>query len=186
VRRLLTLALAVAALAVPTAALGNPHHAASGHRMDAYHAAIWQRHDLRRLVRQELRQAARTHRSVARPRHVSWSLPRLRRARAWRWRVLVHLRHLPTWRPPRPTSVVGAVCYFWHPCGPALRVFTCESGLSTTAANGQYLGLAQMGEYARGRYGHGRDAWTQARAAHAYYVAAGWGPWECAHLTGVG
>jgi hypothetical protein len=46
---------------------------------------------------------------------------------------------------------------------------------------GDYLGLFQMGDYARSRYGHGRDPWTQARAAHRYYVDSGrdWSPWTC-------
>ncbi len=63
----------------------------------------------------------------------------------------------------------------------AVAVAQCESRLSTWAQNGQYLGLFQMGSYARSRYGHGSDAWTQARAAYAYFRASGyrWGPWSC-------
>jgi hypothetical protein len=63
----------------------------------------------------------------------------------------------------------------------AVRVARCESGLRTWASNGQYLGLFQMGSYARARYGHGSDAWTQARAAYRYFVDAGrdWSPWTC-------
>ena len=63
----------------------------------------------------------------------------------------------------------------------ALRVAWCESRWHTGAVNGQYLGLFQMGRYARGRYGHARDALGQARAAYRYFVASGrdWSPWEC-------
>jgi hypothetical protein len=56
----------------------------------------------------------------------------------------------------------------------------CESTLNVYATNGQYQGLFQMGDYARSRYGHGWDAWAQARAAYAYFRDAGWAPWECA------
>ena len=60
-------------------------------------------------------------------------------------------------------------------------VARCESGLSVNAANGQYLGLFQMGSYARSRYGHSGTAIGQARAAYAYFRDSGygWGPWAC-------
>jgi hypothetical protein len=65
----------------------------------------------------------------------------------------------------------------------AIRVSSCETGgtFDTNASNGQYLGLFQMGDYARGRYGHGPTAIEQAKSAYAYFVASGktWGPWEC-------
>lgn len=76
----------------------------------------------------------------------------------------------------------GAICVvFGDRCEEALSVARCESGLSTRAVNGQYLGLFQMGDYARGRYGHGSTPLEQARSAHAYFVDAGsdWGPWSC-------
>ena len=63
----------------------------------------------------------------------------------------------------------------------AVRVFRCESGLSIYANNnGTYLGIAQMGPYARSRYGHSNTLLGQLRAAYAYYRDAGWRPWECA------
>ena len=37
----------------------------------------------------------------------------------------------------------------------ALRVASCESGRGVYASNGQYLGMFQMGSFARARYGHG-------------------------------
>lgn len=63
----------------------------------------------------------------------------------------------------------------------AVSVAACETGgsFNTNAQNGQYLGLFQMGSYARSRYGHGSDAWTQARAAYAYFRDSGWSPWQC-------
>ncbi len=65
----------------------------------------------------------------------------------------------------------------------AVRVAGCETGqtYSTTARNGQYLGLFQMGDYARSTYGHGWTALEQALAAYRYFVASGydWSPWEC-------
>ena len=63
----------------------------------------------------------------------------------------------------------------------AVAVAMCESSLSMTAANGQYLGLFQMGATERATYGHGDSAYEQAQAAYAYFVASGsdWGPWEC-------
>jgi len=74
------------------------------------------------------------------------------------------------------------ICQVFGPyCSQALRVAWCESRYSTWASNGQYLGLFQMGSYARARYGHGADAWTQARAARAYFIDSGrnWSPWSC-------
>jgi hypothetical protein len=66
-------------------------------------------------------------------------------------------------------------------CGQALSVSWCESRHSTTAQNGQYLGLFQMGAYARNLFGHGRSARRQALAAHRYFVMSGrdWSPWSC-------
>jgi hypothetical protein len=65
----------------------------------------------------------------------------------------------------------------------AWSVAGCESGSSRTprARNGQYLGMFQMGEYARSRFGHGETPLEQARAAHAYFLASGsdWSPWSC-------
>jgi hypothetical protein len=64
----------------------------------------------------------------------------------------------------------------------AWSVARCETGgtMSVWANNGQYLGLFQMGSYARAAYGHSANPWGQARAAHRYYVASGrdWSPWD--------
>ena len=63
----------------------------------------------------------------------------------------------------------------------AVAVAQCESGLSVYATNGQYLGLFQMGEYARARYGHSWTALGQSRSAYAYFKDSGsdWSPWQC-------
>lgn len=66
-------------------------------------------------------------------------------------------------------------------CDQALNVSWCESRWRTTARNGQYRGLFQMGAWERRAFGHGPDARTQARAALRYFVRTGrdWSPWEC-------
>lgn len=75
-----------------------------------------------------------------------------------------------------------AICHvFGSYCSQAIAVARCESGLYVYATNGQYLGMFQMGSYARSRYGHGYDALSQARYAYAYFADSGydWSPWEC-------
>jgi hypothetical protein len=75
-----------------------------------------------------------------------------------------------------------AICnVFGSHCGQALSVAWCESRHSTTAQNGQYLGLFQMGSHERQTYGHGDTAHQQAVAAHRYFVLSGrdWSPWSC-------
>ena len=72
-------------------------------------------------------------------------------------------------------------------CRQALTVSWCESRHRTTAQNGQYLGLFQMGSYERQLFGHGRTAHKQALAAHKYFVLTGrdWSPWSCKPWYGV-
>jgi hypothetical protein len=75
-----------------------------------------------------------------------------------------------------------AVCYvFGDYCDEAVRVARCESGLRTSARNGQYLGMFQMGASERRLFGHGETALEQARAAYRYFVRSGrnWSPWSC-------
>lgn len=75
-----------------------------------------------------------------------------------------------------------AICHvFGRYCSQALAVAKCESGLSIWARNGQYLGLFQMGTWARSMYGHAYNAWGQARAAYRYFRASGyrWTGWAC-------
>ncbi len=143
---------------------------------------------------------------VATNRHVAWrwqdkagierSETRLleRRASVPYLRTLVHMwwkrahhamksyatvRYAPVHYGGDASSAICAV--FGTYCSQALAVARCESGLSVYASNGQYLGLFQMGEYARARYGHSSDAGGQARSAFAYFRDSGysWGPWQC-------
>lgn len=81
-----------------------------------------------------------------------------------------------------PTTVAGVIKYVFGPYGDqAVAVAECESGLNVYATNGQYLGLFQMGEYARSRYGHSWTALGQSRSAYAYFKDSGsdWSPWQC-------
>lgn len=66
-----------------------------------------------------------------------------------------------------------------HRCRPTLNVAWCESSLNLNARNGQYRGIFQMGASERRRFGHGRTAFAQARAARRYHRLSGWSPWEC-------
>ena len=80
----------------------------------------------------------------------------------------------------RPVPLV--ICdVFGRYCDQALRVSYCESRWSTRARNGQYLGIFQMGSWERRTYGHGPDAYSQARAAWRYFKVTGkdWSPWAC-------
>ena len=79
--------------------------------------------------------------------------------------------------PPRQ-----AICdVFGSYCQEAVAVAWCESRLETSAQNGQYLGLFQMGSSERRLFGHGESAREQAVAAHRYFVRSGrdWSPWSC-------
>jgi len=76
-----------------------------------------------------------------------------------------------------------AICHvFGAYCDQALAVSRCESGssYSVRAHNGQYLGMFQMGNFARSTYGHGNTPLEQAVAAYEYFVASGkeWSPWS--------
>jgi hypothetical protein len=76
----------------------------------------------------------------------------------------------------------AAICtVFGSYCQEAVAVARCESHLHTTAQNGQYLGLFQMGSYERHLFGHGATAHAQSLAAHRYFVRSGrdWSPWSC-------
>jgi hypothetical protein len=82
-------------------------------------------------------------------------------------------------RPEGPRRTICKV--FGDYCDEALDVAHCESRFLTSARNGQYLGLFQMGSSERTLFGHGSTAREQAEAAHKYFVAAGrdWSPWSC-------
>lgn len=88
-------------------------------------------------------------------------------------------RRLAATRPETPQEVICDV--FGRHCRDALAVARCESGYRTDAQNGQYLGLFQMGDWARSNYGHGATALAQARAAFRLFVDTGrtWQQWSC-------
>jgi len=105
--------------------------------------------------------AARTRRKLAR-----------RTQEAQRMRFEAQLAHSPA----------KAICHvFGSYCKQALQVARCESGVHTSAQNGQYRGLFQMGSNERQLFGHGESALVQARAAYRYFVRSGrdWSPWSC-------
>jgi hypothetical protein len=119
---------------------------------------------------------------VRRPPTRSIALREIRKARVW---VAVIRRELAETRAslrPRPQSVPQIICAVFGPeCSKALQVFFCESRYSTSARNGQYFGIGQMGSAERARFGGSSlDPWDQVRAAYAYYRVAGWSPWQCA------
>lgn len=70
----------------------------------------------------------------------------------------------------------------------AFAVAGCETGYTYDVWAGrykhQYWGLWQMGSYERSLFGHGWNAWEQARAAHKYYIKSGrdWSPWTCRYV----
>jgi len=102
------------------------------------------------------------------------------RARAQRDRRLAAVKQRTT--ATLRNSPVKAICHVFRTyCGQALRVARCESGYQTTAQNGQYRGMFQMGIDERRLFGHGQSALEQARAAYRYFVRSGrdWSPWSC-------
>jgi hypothetical protein len=135
-------------------------------RFFANHRSLLSAADHRPTARQALRRAkrnlARATRTIAAIRRLLLRREAKRKANA----------------PPK-----AAICDVFgrRYCGEALSVSWCESRYSTRAANGQYLGLFQMGSYERGLYGHGSTARRQALAAHRYFVVTGrdWSPWSC-------
>jgi hypothetical protein len=94
-------------------------------------------------------------------------------------RAKVHARDARKLASLEPKAAICAV--FGDDCQEAVAVASCESHLSTSAQNGQYLGLFQMGSYERQLFGHGDTAHAQAVAAHRYFVRSGrdWSPWSC-------
>jgi hypothetical protein len=83
-------------------------------------------------------------------------------------------------------QALRAVCYYFGAnCATAMRIVKCETGgtYSPWSANGQYLGIFQMGSNERATFGHGNNVWAQAKAAKAYFDAEvksghnGFDPW---------
>jgi hypothetical protein len=172
-RRTTVVAACSAVLAMLPAAI-QPATTHASHSLSAprrVHHAPLPEHVVLRLAR-KARALHRTHPHVR-----AYTFFR-RLCHAWR---KAHVR-------PAPAAVVPSVRivarrYGFDPEG-MLRVARCESNLRRTATNGQYLGLFQLGSFARARYLHG--AWTDSYAnamAAAHYArdAGGWGPWTCGY-----
>jgi hypothetical protein len=118
--------------------------------------------------------------------HALKALRRARRDLARATRTIAVIRRVLARREARrkanaPPKVAICDVFGRRYCRQALSVAWCESRLSTSAQNGQYLGLFQMGSYARGLFGHGQTPRRQALAAHRYFVVSGrdWSPWSC-------
>jgi hypothetical protein len=94
-------------------------------------------------------------------------------------RRTIHAREVRRLQAASPRVAICKV--FQGRCREALDVAWCESRLQTDAQNGQYLGLFQMGAFARELFGHGPTAQEQAIAAHKYFMSSGrdWSPWSC-------
>jgi len=102
--------------------------------------------------------------------------------------------NVPGSRHNRVHAINYAFCHSLRPCArgdAAVRTFECESpGLWPWARNGQYLGFAQMGVFARSFAAqHGSPwswgIWQQARSAAVLQAWLGWAQWECAYIVGV-
>jgi hypothetical protein len=113
------------------------------------------------------------------------ALRRATRRPARVWRNVAAIRRVLARREARSSNAPpkAAICDVFgrRYCRQALSVSWCESRHATTARNGPYLGLFQMGWSERQLYGHGSTARQQARAAHRYFVVSGrdWSPWSC-------
>jgi len=120
------------------------------------------------------------HRSEARA-----ALRRAQRLLATTTRTIAAIRMVLRQREARRRAAMSprvAICdAFGRDCEQAVAVAWCESRMQTTAQNGQYLGLFQMGSSERRLFGHGRTAQQQSIAAHKYFVGSGrdWSPWSC-------
>lgn len=153
-------------------------HTRSGIRWARGRAWHWQ--DVAHIPRSAtIRGAARTH-SVG---YLRWVERRWNRRRLTAYRLAS--RRLPSsYGGSVGTSVPAIICSVFGAgeCSTAKSVAWCESRYSTTAVNGQYLGIFQMGSAERARFatiGYA-TAYEQVVAAHNYFVVAGWGPWACA------
>ena len=171
--------LCVLAVVAQAAAVANGSATASGRTQSAHGSKVAHTRTAEEWLRVKLR-AARKYRGTIRffesyrqltesKEHRVNALAALRRAHrdlAKVTREAAHYRrvvdvHIEQRRaralakaPPRT-----AICEVFGPyCQQAVAVAWCESRLSTTAQNGQYLGLFQMGSNERRLFGHGDTA----------------------------
>jgi len=111
-------------------------------------------------------------------RHATVRLAQAEKAVVWLRQVIQARQDRRLEKLPPKAAICDA---FDSYCDEAIQVAWCESRLQPSAHNGQYLGLFQMGSYARDVYGHGPTAHDQAVAAHKYFLSSGrdWSPWSC-------
>ena len=205
VLKALILGLCVFAVVALTAAAANGSATASGRSKSAHGSKAVPTRTAEEWLRVKLRAAHKyrtairffeTHRRLADSKHRVTALASLRHAHralvkvtreAAYYRRFVQIRaeqrltRRLTKAPPRT-----AICRVFGPyCQQAIDVAWCESRLSTTAQNGQYLGLFQMGSNERRLFGHGDTALDQAAAAHRYFMNSGrdWSPWSCRYAV---
>jgi hypothetical protein len=79
-------------------------------------------------------------------------------------------------------GVEGVICSYSWPCGEALAVARCESGLDPDAVNGQHAGLFQIALDWHAAKFAGRDpfdAQANTDVAFAIWSDQGWSPWAC-------
>lgn len=166
-------ALAFALAIAPAAAAHLPHRAPAGASLEQR-----ERVQLQNLRHAEYvcRRGARAHRRWA-----CWAASSVVRANGQGWLRAAHARTLE--RLVYRLGPHDAIRATWPASewSNAISVASCETGgtFSVYARNGQYLGLFQMGESERARFGHGWTAIEQARAAYAYWLVSGWSPWQC-------
>jgi hypothetical protein len=182
-----TLAVAVLALVLAGTALGSSFSrrtlsdAHVGTSKSELQAQISYSQNVKRFFDNHHWMVAARHRTCWS--HVPWAktCDRARRAERLHARLLtVAQAKMARLYPPRVEDIIMEV---FGPSvgGFAQSVAKCESHFHTWATNGQYYGIFQMGSHERSIYGgSSSNPWEQVRAAHAYYLDAGWGPWQCA------
>jgi hypothetical protein len=177
------LAVLMIAFAIPATA--NARTTCRQQHGGQYCKAKEHRHALRVIRRAQVWNVQRAHVKFHRSYYRGWDIVRLEHATKWERGRLRWLKAQPTFHDPN--DVHGAICSYFtgRYCAEAWAVTACESTHSIYDQLGQYLGLFQMGDYARARYGGNygadADAWSQAKAAWGYFRDSGydWSPWSC-------
>ena len=185
--RRLTLLAALCAVSVPLAS-ASVHLPGHAHHHD--HRDAGRHHRYHRLAAHRLSSRGGTPLAMATLERLAAQARRVHRHHPGRALRAIFARLCRQWRAvhrrPSPEDVAGSVRLAASRYGlradGMLRVARCESNLQRAATNGQYLGLFQLGAYARERYlrGSWNDAYANAMAAARYaHDAGGWAPWTC-------
>lgn len=179
------LALAVLVIASPAVGSTMPIHntktnATATAVVHARNAVAWQRsstyhwQDVSGVRRTPTKYAERHTKSVA---YIHWMV------QLWKGRHLHAKQHMMgILAKSDPASAQRIIKYVFKGNGSfALTISYRESRYTVGAANGQYLGLFQMGTGERATYatiGYS-TAYEQTVAAHNLFLARGWEPWTC-------